>query len=229
MAKKKGGTSIGLILTLIFFILATFVTGTIAYFGYADQQQLKDEKEKAEKDKKLMEGRYREERVRKILLRMAIGIEAPVGSEGEADSDSDRMILVSESDAFRPQIKEEYDRLMRVLDSKLPDKGAFKWMLTLSDAQKQDPAAALKTLPQIIQDYKDETAKARDATKQANEKTRVAEDRAAAAALDLTKEKDMFLKALADLKAEVAKFRQTLEANYAKLVADHKGDGEQAA
>lgn len=52
MAKRKtatAGPSTGLIVTLIFFILTTFIAGTLAYFGYADQEKLKKDATDAKK------------------------------------------------------------------------------------------------------------------------------------------------------------------------------------
>jgi len=236
MAKKKaGGTSIGLIMTLIFFILATFITGTVAYFGYADQKQFQDEAEKAKTGMKDMEKRYREERVRKIVLRIAMGIEGPNKREGETESDSDRFILVTEMDTYRPQIKDEYDRLLRNLDDKLPNKEDFKWKLLgmkgdeLATKGANDPdVAPQKTIPQIVEAYKTE----RDKFKAAETAARQAEKGA-------INQKDLAVKQAADQKAsydaDVAKltaklndFQTDLQKKYNELVAKHRNDNVKA-
>jgi hypothetical protein len=245
MAKKKsGGTSLGLILTLIFFILATFISGTVAYFGYADQQQFKDDKAKAEKEKTTMETKWRQERVRKILLRIALGIEAPNKKENEEDSDNDRFVLVSEMDNFRPQIKEEYDRLLRTLEDKLPDgaKDSFKWKLLtmtkkelddkLGDAKAvaADPdVAPAKTLPMLIEIYKNEATKAKVAQKGAEDKARLADDRANKAEESKGDEKKVFDAELARIRAENNDLRAKIKDAYDKYVIKHNNDGKDAA
>ena len=42
MAKKRGGggSNMGLIITLIFFVLATLILGVTTYFGFADQEAM---------------------------------------------------------------------------------------------------------------------------------------------------------------------------------------------
>lgn len=107
MAKKKqSGPSTGLIIVLIFFVLGTFGAGTVAYFGYADQEQFKADKKKAEEAKDTALAQFREERVRKVMLRIATGVEDP----------ADRVLLVQELKELRPQIKDEYDRILRGLN-----------------------------------------------------------------------------------------------------------------
>jgi len=180
MAKKKGGgPSIGLILTLIFFVLATFIAGTVAYFGYSEQEQFKADAKKAQDAQKTAEGQYREERVRKVMLRIALGVEDP----------ADRVLLVQELEPQRVHIKDEYDKMKRGIIGKVPevpdpkDKAAkpvsaFNWPLLSmtskeiqtkteggfdADTAKADPdVAPALTIPAMIGIY---IAKAEQAVK----------------------------------------------------------------
>jgi len=55
MAKKRGesGSNLGLIITLVFFVLSTVILGVTTYIGYSGQDQLVKEKDKAEKEAKV--------------------------------------------------------------------------------------------------------------------------------------------------------------------------------
>lgn len=58
MAAKGGESKQGLIVTLIFFILATLTLGVFTYLGYDGQQQFIDARKKAEADlKKITDNR----------------------------------------------------------------------------------------------------------------------------------------------------------------------------
>ena len=105
MAKKKkpGGTSIGLIMVLIFFVLATFICGTVAYFGYSQIEQDKGKVAEAEKQLKTAQAQMRKERALKIVYRMALGIQ----------QDDDRGNLLADMEFFRNDIREEYDNVRR--------------------------------------------------------------------------------------------------------------------
>lgn len=138
MAKKKkkaGGTSIGLILVLIFFVLATFSCGTFAYLAVSEQEQFKKQAKEAKDELQKSQTQVREERIRKILLRTSYGIETP----------EDRVTLVIEMENFKPQVMDEYDTLLLGLKDKTPE--PFLWPLlttkTAEDLKKlgEDPDA----------------------------------------------------------------------------------------
>ena len=143
MAKKKSGTSIGLILVLIFFVLATFICGTVAYFGYSEQEQFKKQAKEAKDDLAKEQTKYREERVRKIVLRTSIGIETP----------DDRVTLVTEYGNFQGPIMDEVDTLLQELKDKTPE--PFLWeLLTTKSA---DDLKKLGEDPDAIRADKDNT------------------------------------------------------------------------
>jgi hypothetical protein len=237
MAKKKsGGTSIGLILTLIFFVLATFIAGTLAYYGYSEQEQFKTAAKKADDDKKVVEDKYRVERVQKIIERMSIGVEDP----------ADRVLLVSELDALRPQIKEEYDRVLRGIDDKIPDKNAFTWKLlaltsaevkaktegkTADDISSDPDVSPTRTLPSFIQVYKDDAAKARKEKQQVAAELAAAKAQAEEKTTDTAKlkaefEKSEYATRLAAIKKEQDDRLAKLDADHQALVAKHAKDGD---
>jgi hypothetical protein len=240
MAKKKsGGTSIGLILTLIFFILATFITGTVAYFGYSEQDQFKKSAEDAKKQQKTAEDQMREARVRTLVYRIAIG----------AADDADRVLLVSELDALRPQIKEEYDRFLVALDNEnvpmVPspsDKGkmvrASAWPLLTADAKAktegrttQDIASdpdvrPVMTLPEMLRVFKTAAEKARNEKNDAVTALAAANKRAAESNVDKETEKRVFDSKLQELQQQQKDKFGKLDVDFGALVAKHANDAK---
>src|SRR5262245_26461805 len=56
MAKKKdGGSNLGLIITLVFFVLSTVILGVTTYMGYSDQEAKEKAKGEAEKKAQVAE------------------------------------------------------------------------------------------------------------------------------------------------------------------------------
>jgi hypothetical protein len=74
MAKKRGGGSnMGLIVTLIFFVLATLILGVTTYFGFADQEAMKKTKDDAVKKEKDRENERNWYRFQAKVLRQYLG------------------------------------------------------------------------------------------------------------------------------------------------------------
>ncbi len=227
MAKKKksGGTSIGLILVLIFFVLATFICGTVAYFGYSEQDQFKKQAKEAKDELQKVQTQYREERVRKILLKTSYGVETP----------EERVTLVSEMPNFQPQIMDEYDTLLLGMKEKTPE--PFLWELL--NNKSADDLKKLGEDPDAIRADKDNTLGIRP-------KKFVAD-----MAIEWKKKYETDIKRGKDLdqlakefaaatelvkKAQIAMIKQTVADNYAKvdaeyqkLKAKHANDGAKAA
>jgi hypothetical protein len=110
MAKKnKSGASVGLIVTLVFFVLATLIAGTMAYSAQEDIKTAEGKAADATKKLKDMDDQRREERIRKVMDRFALGIE---------DTEKDRTLLVQELEPLRITVMEEYDRIKRGLNEK---------------------------------------------------------------------------------------------------------------
>ena len=141
MAKKKKGTSIGLILTLIFFVLTTFAGGTLAYFGYTEQDQFKKDAEAAKKDKATIEQQLRVEQNRALVYKIAIGV----------DDGEDRRKLISGmlDDESRRLITREYQIIVDKFTPQLPSSDDFTWTLITMDPAK---------IKEKTKDYDAETA-----------------------------------------------------------------------
>lgn len=129
--KKTGGPGIGIILTLIFFVLTTFIAATVAYNAMGETAGAEKKATEAKAAEQKAQTQMREERVRKIMLRMSYGMETP----------EDRVTIVSEMDNFKGPILEEYDNLLIELKDKTPE--PFLWPLLTSksvdDVKNLDP------------------------------------------------------------------------------------------
>ncbi|HEX9285421.1 MAG TPA: hypothetical protein VF879_07100, partial [Nitrospirales bacterium] len=68
----------GLVVTLVFFILATIGAGLAAYYGFADKDKLKADLKKATEEKKAAEEQARWERFEIAMMRAYLGAPAPV-------------------------------------------------------------------------------------------------------------------------------------------------------
>jgi len=147
--QTSGGSEskLGLILTLIFFILATFILGTLAYFGYTEQEQLVAKEKEANKKRQDAEGRLEEERARKLVLRIINGSDTPEDQQDFAG-------LVNQ----RPQaVLEEFNKVVAQMKKDLPDD--FVWDMTGTNPAPKPT----NTLPNLILKYKDDVRKAIDA------------------------------------------------------------------
>ncbi len=245
--KKKSGSNIGLILTLIFFVMATFIAGTVAYLGYSEQEQLKSEAEKAKKSAETARAETREEKVRRVMLRIALGIE-------EAE---DRKLLVSELTPMRVTISDELDRMKRgiqpvvpeVPNPKDPEKkliSAFNWpVLAMNPTQIQEKSDAggldpenykadpwispLLTLPTMIGIYKTKAENAENsrlvAVTESEKFKKISEQANVAQGV----EKKVFDDARMAINAEKTAFFAKQEADFRKIADDHKNDGAKAA
>jgi len=251
MAKKKkaasSGSSVGLILTLIFFVLTTFIAGSLAYFAYEEIEGHKAEAAKAKKAQALADAQFKEERVRKVMLRVAIGVDDP----------ADRQLLVAELDPQRVAVKEEYDRMKIGLEGKIPEeldpkdnkkKSAFYWPLLAMNAQQlqdvtvdvdgttKDPAAIaadpatkpFKTIPEMIGIYS-----ARADAADARERNTVAkvddlEKRVSATQVNKDKIEKDFNDALDRIRKETDAKHVKLDGDFQALARKHLNDAKAA-
>ncbi|HXG11239.1 MAG TPA: hypothetical protein VNK04_15885 [Gemmataceae bacterium] len=69
----KGESKQGLIITLVFFVLLSILLGVVAYFGYAEQDHLANEKKKADAEKKTAETDRDYYRFQSLLCRAYMG------------------------------------------------------------------------------------------------------------------------------------------------------------
>src|SRR4051812_49806143 len=86
MAKKKQESGPGpfMILTLVFFILASLILGVTTYMGYKGQEELEASTKAAAEKEKAARTVAEEEQARRIILREAIGLEDPTDRENLA-------------------------------------------------------------------------------------------------------------------------------------------------
>lgn len=75
--KKPGGSNLGLIITLVFFVLTTVVLGITTYLGYSDQEKLVNEKKKAEEDAKKANSERDVYRYLYVVTRALMGKKVP--------------------------------------------------------------------------------------------------------------------------------------------------------
>ena len=209
--QQSSGPGLGLILTLIFFILATFICGTLAYFGYSEQDKLVADAKAAKKEKDQTQIRLEEEQARKLVLRSAMGLM-------EGDDEKDLSALMK---SRAPAVQDEHKRLMGITKN-LPN-GAqdFSWPL---EGENAKPAPS-RTIPDVVASYVEAAKKAADSAT-AEKQARIAADQARQNAVAAAKkERDKFDAELAKKTAELAKINQAKSEALDKAVADLKKIG----
>jgi len=146
MAKKKQESGPGpfMILTLVFFILASLILGVTTYMGYKGQEELEASTKSAAEKEKAARTVAEEEQARRIILRIANGLEDP----------TDRENLAGLAKAQSAAILDEHKRLTDKLGTSLP-KGQFKWDLVADlggggDASSKPSPAPTNTIPAIV-------------------------------------------------------------------------------
>jgi len=75
MAKKRDGekSNLGLIITLVFFVLSTVILGVTTYMGFSDIEKKEKEKKDAEAKEKQRENDWKWQRFQSRVLRKWIG------------------------------------------------------------------------------------------------------------------------------------------------------------
>ncbi len=157
MAKKQGTgeTRLGMLLTLIFFILATFILGTIAYFGYAEQEKLKADAKKALAAEKALSQEREAEQAAKLVNRIMMGIEQLADPQKEG-SVSDQQTLAGLSSARKQVINDEIKRIedeFKKIAANNPDLAKYLADLTWEiSAEGEIKARPNKTVPDILRE-----------------------------------------------------------------------------
>ncbi len=236
MAKKKksGGSSVGLIVTLIFFVLTTFTAGGFAYSIYSDQQQFVDAAATAKKEKDAALQQLRVEQSKTVVYKIAIG----------ADTGEDRVRLIQGmlDEESRLAIKREHEILAEKFRTPLlPKDDDFEWKLIAMDPSKiretkgayspenakDDRDVAPKRLfTEIIREYKN----ARDAAAAEQKKAELlaAQNKKMAEAATAnrgTAEAD-FKKAVEEIKADVEKTKGANQVAFEDLKKDTAAKGK---
>lgn len=117
MAKKKeGGSNLGLIVTLVFFVLATVILGVTTYMGYSDQDAKQKEAKKAT-DEKVVAEKFRDwERFKANVLRTWAEGPSTTDKDAPADLASKLSAFVQNPDSAAGSDKAEFATLVKKLD-----------------------------------------------------------------------------------------------------------------
>jgi hypothetical protein len=149
MAKKKQESGPGpfMILTLVFFILASLILGVTTYMGYKGQEELEASTKAAVEEKKKAAALAEEQLARRNVLRIALGLEDP----------QDREDLSGSAKAQAAAILEEHKRLTDKLGGNAfpGGKGVFDWPLIADaaiggDGSAKPSPAPKNTIPAIV-------------------------------------------------------------------------------
>lgn len=180
MAKKKE-TNLGLILSLVFFVLTTLILGLFTYFVYEEHEDLTkkaaDAATKESEARRLLE----EEHAKLIANRIAMG----------TNSDDDLRDMQGLVSVHRQVIQDEVAALQQRLGGALPT-GQFVWALDGG----QPAARPAQTLPELVNLYYTDMVAANQARDQALQ----ARDKALQ---DLTTERDQRVADKRDFDAEI--------------------------
>ena len=161
MAKKKGGgTNLGLIITLVFFVLTTVILGVTTYMGYSDQETKETAKKEAEKGKAVADADAKYLRMQVRILRPWMGY--PVAGVEAAEVAREKKLFEDNQfpAAANQKDKEEVVKLFKTLGEAMPW-GAGDATPTLTYEQR------LTKFGTDLADSKAKTKKAEDAVKQA--------------------------------------------------------------
>jgi len=220
MAKKKKETGPGvfLILTLVFFVLASVVLGVTTYLGFEDAAQQAGVATTAQKDKDVAVKNAAEQTIRRNMNRIAMGTQDP----------EDQTDISGAAKEHSVAILEEYDRITKKLGANaFPTKDAFTWPLVAElakggnvDGDSKPSPSPNRTIPGITKEW----AK-RAVTAEAEVRTQKdARDKAQAdakAAQEATEQaKATFDKQVAALTEQVTSKINEMKASFDKLKAD---------
>ena len=218
MAKRneEAGPGTGMILVLVFFVLATLILGVTTYLGYSEQAELENKAAEAEKKAKQASDEAAQQLLRRNALRVASGVAEP----------DDLKDLAGAPESQKPHVLDEINRLTNKLGTAgtLPGdrKDGFAWA---PGADGSPGVAPRKNLPQIAKEWeriaKDAQARA-DAEKRAREAA-VAASQAAQAQRD--KDKEAFDASVKALNEQMAAKIKAMDAAFValKTEADKKG------
>jgi hypothetical protein len=205
MAKKATGPSTGLIVTLIFFILATFLAGTVAYFGYAEVKDAENKAKEAKKAEDAAKAQAQDQEIKRLALRIAMGIDTP--------DDRQNFQYLADTGKRGPAAMEE----AKEIASKLKLGGTnFVWPST---NDKPDPVPA-QTVPQIVNTYSQQAQDALKAQQTAEKGKQDADNARDAAKRDRDNEKAAFDKARQKFSEDVDKLNKDKTEQFNKYQGD---------
>jgi hypothetical protein len=201
MAKKKGdGKNLGLIITLVFFVLTTVILGVTTYMGFSDQETKEAAKKEAEKSKTVAEADAKYLRMQnRVLLSWTghpvAGVEAAEIAREKQQFDANQFAA-----AANQKDKEEVVKRFKTLNESMPWDASKDATPTLTYEQR------LAKLNTEVADWKAKTKKAEDATKKAEADKKDTED---------AKDKE-----IAALKQSYADFSKKLDGELKKGLLD---------
>lgn len=126
MAEKRESNT-GLIITLVFFILATLGLGVSTYYGFAEQDKLRGDAKKALEDKNKMTSVAQFNKAQAALYWSFISSTDPVGNPAELKTNFDDLsgagnsgwVKDTQGDPEFPKTKKRMDDLVRTASTKL--------------------------------------------------------------------------------------------------------------
>lgn len=173
--RSGGGSNVGLIVTLVGFVLLSVIVSVLAYMGFDGQAKLKTERDKAVSDLKNMEKRRNWYRFQAHLLRSYIG--EPVSKKEDLDRvNNERRQFESGSlaDAEGEDV-EEVKKLRDKLSAAMPWKENSDAPNTTYEQRLRDKDAELARLAKAADDLGREKAAAEEARATAETKQASAE------------------------------------------------------
>lgn len=217
MAKRQeeSGPGTGLILVLVFFILASLVLGVTTYMGFNGQTELEAQAKTAKEEAKKAADNAAEQTLRRNVARAALGTETP----------ENRQELTGAPQAQQANVLDE----IRLINDQLgkagavPGKGSFT--IPVGGGEGAPAVAPAKTIPQIAKEWykiaEDYKAKF-DAAERAR---KTAESSLAASQAQQEKDKQAFDAAVAALNGQMKAKIEAMDKAFTNLktVADQKG------
>ena len=171
MAKKKGdGKNLGLIITLVFFVLTTVILGVTTYMGFSDQETKEVAKKEAEKQKLVADADKDYYRMRDRVLRSWIGYPVAGVEAAQIAAEKQKFDTNLYPPAANQKDKEELAKVFKTLNEAMPWDASKDATPTLTYEQR------LAKLNTEVADWKAKTKKAEDATKKAEADKKDAED-----------------------------------------------------
>jgi hypothetical protein len=212
MAKKSAEKSqgVGMIVTLVFFILASLIFAVLAYLFYEGEQKALAAADEAKKAKTTLDTKVAEEQARRDMLRIAMGVEDP------QDRENLRGVARNNAAALLDEHKRVADKLGT---NAFPTPNAFRWPLIDGTGGGQEAAPSPnKNLVVIVREWAT-LAKAAEAKARAEEQARKnAEAGKQAAEAKAAADKEAFDQAIAKLGADYKAKTDDLEKRFHDLM-----------
>ena len=171
MAKKKtDGSNLGLIITLVFFVLTTVILGVTTYMGYSEQGEKETAKKKAEQEKGVAENDAKWNRMKSRVLTRWIGKDIP-GVEATEISREMKQFEDNQFPAATGQKdKDDFAKVVKELNQAMP------WDAGKDATPSVTYEQRVAKLNADVAEWKAKTKKAEEATKKAESDKKDAED-----------------------------------------------------